>query len=206
MREKAEEMEDKTYIEGKKLHHFIIKPDGKLYWIANMPQYESGCNGEPICCPAGKCATETEYQQTLQSAKDNAIEVLNWNKVGQWINERRDGHRSVFESLDEGRIYSLECEVEIKDEYHKKFPEVLVKEVALITLSENNKKQKIDSVQWQDIMTTAAGTEPEVKEETQDELWSEVISNCDGAMCTPHVFEECCKYLKSKYQITRRNP
>ena len=173
-------------MEDKKLHHFIIKPDGKLYWIQDMPV-------EPVDqknVTAEYASEMVNYQQALQSAKDNAIEVLNHEQCRVWLGKIYD------RMAQQPNIMPLECEVEITNKCFEGSAECYCEKnlangccggfgkVAVVSLSEK---------------------EPEVKEETQDELWGEVISRSEGAMRGPVNFDECRKYLKSKYTITR-NP
>jgi hypothetical protein len=89
-----------------KEHSFVLKEDGKIYWIEKMPYKPKPeyCNSDRIH------GADVIYQQALQSAIDNAVEVSNQDEF----------HRNSFsingwQPLEVGKVYSLQCRVEKKE-------------------------------------------------------------------------------------------
>jgi hypothetical protein len=85
-----------------KEHSFVLKEDGKIYWIENMP------DSNKSWVPEGQGLGT--YSSALQSAIDNAIEVSNQNDVkNAFWNKWDEG-----EIIELGKVYSLQCRVEKK--------------------------------------------------------------------------------------------
>jgi hypothetical protein len=106
---------------------FVLKPDGKIYWVKDMP--ENKCLDEP---------GYGLYKQALQSAIDNAVEVSNQ----QEIFERLHGIAYPL-NLKKGTVYSLLCSVEKFERCTivEMGPTATRKELALVTFPESGEKQ-----------------------------------------------------------------
>jgi hypothetical protein len=183
-----------------KEHSFVLKEDGKIYWIENLPKepitiacsYKGDCS--PCVCAADAFSNKANrdvvdyyddncpirYKQALQSAIDNAVEVSNQDEF----------HRNSFsingwQPLEVGKVYSLQCRVEKKgvcgytgtpcgSECY--FCESDTIPVALVTF---------DS--------------PLVEEqrETQEQLWKEVFHQTGSRM-------DFMQFLQKHFTITRK--
>lgn len=102
------------------MKHFIFKEDGKLYYVSKLPEQPNYCSAwiaDDRYCHAcyinapGSCSeSEKKYKQSI----DDAIEVENQDKVREEIeNALYEGDTSLVKT-EVGKIYSLECEVEVK--------------------------------------------------------------------------------------------
>jgi hypothetical protein len=91
-----------------KTEHFVLKPDGKIYWVKDMP--ENKCLDEP---------GYGLYKQALQSAIDNAVEVSNQEEIF----ERLHGIAYPL-NLKTGTPYSLLCSVEMEQHIRAKGMEI----------------------------------------------------------------------------------
>jgi hypothetical protein len=100
---------------------FLIKNDGKLYWIKEVPV-------EPIPFGVGDeqyfGSRMDEYRQSLQSAKDQAIEVGNEKEVIVWYYSTEHqrirgttGKAGIVWEMEPDTLYTLtgEYEVEIRN-------------------------------------------------------------------------------------------
>lgn len=85
--------------------HFFIKEDGELYVTPEVPERPLGIG------KVGHILMDApfiEYEQDLQTAKDNAIKVENKEEVEKHISV----HCTGWSPMNVGQIYSLECKME----------------------------------------------------------------------------------------------
>lgn len=92
---------------------FVLKPDGKLYWVKDMPN-------EPAPHYTAENASKY-YEQAIQSAIDSAVEVSNQEALLYELyvafskEDKRgvsyfDWHQGI---LEPGKVYFLLCSVEL---------------------------------------------------------------------------------------------
>jgi hypothetical protein len=157
-------MTDNTF----KQNTFVIKEDGKIVWIEKMPEVPSllDCQNIHFGKPdsdSGRMLQKLAYKQALQSAIANGIKVSN-------LDYRNDFMINGWQSIEVNKPFTLNCRVEIIHSgdvfVNSKESGYLDAPKALVTFPED-KPDKVDSVQWQDIMTTAAGIEPEAAGQEQ---------------------------------------
>lgn len=170
-----------------KIEHFVLKEDGRIYWVEKMPD-EPGEMNYPGLTLQQEC---DEYERLLQSAIDNAVEVSNQEEVFAEVrNKYLDNPEPYFE-WKTGTVYSLLCSVEKKQHCDTNgdscpiYDSILHKTVALVTFSqpdtetvEETQEELEDGVQLTLSMNLgtfgrvikALKTDPELWEEVKDEL------------------------------------
>lgn len=103
-------------------HHFILKDNGLLYWVKDMPEYPNKSHFVEMHDDVNQTFHEKEYtaaKLAYQSAIDSAIEVSNQNDVKtklymiEYYGGRTLEHITDYK-FKVGQIYSLECSVEKK--------------------------------------------------------------------------------------------
>lgn len=136
--------------------HFILKEDGKIYWIERMPDKPKDikCDTElgnlsPCVCAANAFDHKANrdivdhyddncphrYKSALQSAIDSAVEVSNQEEV----------LTTIWDMAATGKVYSLLCSVE--KELKPKFPGASVRKYfALVTFSQPEKETQEELV------------------------------------------------------------
>jgi hypothetical protein len=131
-------------------NNFILKDDGKIYWIQDMPEpiepskAKWVVNGKTIYSYGLACK---EYEKALQSAISNAVEVSNQEEVFVALardNEWDDWYRcegGVKEYMTLGAVYSLQCSVEKLELMRENDGNPVVHSVkALVTFPESGNK------------------------------------------------------------------
>jgi hypothetical protein len=130
-----------------KENSFVLKPDGKIYWVKDMPENSVNCKGKPYCCPDERCkwlVEATKVKQALQSAIDNAVEVSNQEEVEDALLDKHIRYHGG--SLTTGQPYFLVCSVEKKDKWFQDQRNEYVPftlPVALVTFPESGEKIKL---------------------------------------------------------------
>jgi hypothetical protein len=147
--------------------HFIIKEDGKLYAIPEVPERPVNFSGTNSKLHR---ANEDKYEAALSKAKKEALEVVNSEEVKYHINKASNVNRFSFEK---DTIYSLEgCEIELlKTDIH---PEHLGCDIT--DCLDYGKCQDSEGCKDAFVMK-ALITFDKSKEESQEELWNDVDNN-----------------------------
>jgi hypothetical protein len=136
-------------------NNFILKDDGKIYWIQDMPEpiepskAKWVVNGKTIYSYGLACK---EYEKALQSAISNAVEVSNQEEVFVALardNEWDDWYRcegGVKEYMTLGAVYSLQCSVEKLELMRENDGNPVVHSVkALVTFPESGNNEELKS-------------------------------------------------------------
>jgi hypothetical protein len=210
-----------------KEHSFILEPDGKIYWVKDMPEKIKEEDLDPDIYSDGHIKDRREqYNSALQSAIDNAVEVSNQEEVL----ERLRGI-AYPEDVKNDTTYSLLCSVEKEtqvfvseaidnagwrkcgEDFYSMCDPKIRRTVALVTFPESGEKIKLfpcgenacalsSSVggkitACKDKCQLDSG-EKQSQEETQEELWKEVLHGAHG------FHDDIIKRYESLYTITRK--
>lgn len=117
-------------------HFFVLKPDGKIYWVDTMPDsyfYVNNAHG---------------WRAATLSAIDNAVEVSNFDETEDAL---LDAHATDHGfRLEVGKVYSLQCRVE-KEKDHiqgwtKETGYTNPKVTALVTFSQPEREETQEQI------------------------------------------------------------
>lgn len=137
-----------------KLNNFALR-EGKIVYVPDVPKKPHFLED---------ATDHAQYKTSLAFAIANGIEVENQDEIMRHIFRTNEKDQYVLE----GKLYTLQCRVEVvdvpvftdtwKEDYVRLGLKLKTKTLARVTFEQ---PEKADSVQWQDIMTTAAGQEHE---------------------------------------------
>lgn len=163
-----------------KTHHFILKEDGNIYVIPEMPARYDHYHGD-VFMPES-------FDRAIDRAKESALLVKNQDGVKKAIYDADPGRNTGVDTYFRlGEIYPLECGIEVKEvfDFEKDCATnsfYNTTKVALITFSEPSKEV--------------------VEEPTQEELWEEIFHE----LCADpgNVMPSLLPIIMNQYTITRK--